>query len=148
MSSNGNPKRAWRRGGGSGRESNGQSRRASGRGKGQSTRSNGSKRDNKINKFVPFTRHTVSTHHTFKDTKEAFIRAVSLKLGEYAQNVRKAVHDESPHVFTIPARGQAIPSTLTLPVQPVPAGAVLTVAEQNAEQQYQIDLAAYNAEEE
>ena len=51
-------------------------------------------------------------------------------------------------MFTIPARGQAIPSTLTLPVQPVPAGAVLTVAEQNAEQQYQIDLAAYNAEEE
>ena len=37
----------------------------------------------------PFTRHTVSTHHTFKDTKEAFIRAVSLKLGEYAQNVRR-----------------------------------------------------------
>ena len=47
-------------------------------------------------------------HHTFKDTKEAFIRAVSLKLGEYAQDVRKAVQDELPHVFTIPARGQAI----------------------------------------
>ena len=62
--------------------------------------------------------------------------------------MRKAVEDESPHVFTIPARGQTRPSTLTLPVQPVIAGAAPTVAEQNAEQQNQIDLAAYNAEEE
>ena len=28
----------------------------------------------KIYKFVRFTRHKVSMHHTFKDTKEAFIR--------------------------------------------------------------------------
>ena len=77
----------------------------------------------------------VSTHHTFKDTKEAFIRAISLKLGEYAQDVRKAVQDKLPHVFTIPARGQARPSVLTQPTQPpAPAGNVLTAAEQQAEQ--------------
>ena len=80
--------------------------------------------------------------------KEAFICTISLKLGKYAQDVRKAVQDKSPHVFTIPARGQAMPSILQIPVQPVPVGDVLTFAEQNAEQQYQIDLAAYIAEEE
>ena len=83
---NGNPKRPWRRGGGGGRGNNGQSRKSPGRGRGQ-TRNNGSKKDDKIYKFVPFTRHTVSTNHTFKDMKEAFIRAISLKLGEYAQDV-------------------------------------------------------------
>ena len=130
MSTNGNPKRPWRRGGGSGRGGNSQSRRAPGRGRGQLTQ-NGSKKDDKAYKFVPFTRHTASTHHTFKDTKEAFIRAISLKLGEYAQDVRKAVQDESPHVFTMPARGQARPSTLQQPTQPpAPAGNVLTAAEQ------------------
>ena len=52
-------------------------------------------------------------------------------------------------MHSIPARGQARPSILTLPVQPpAPANNVLTAAEQIAEQQYQTDLAAYNAEEE
>ena len=64
------------------------------------------------------------------------------------EDVRKTVQDKSPHVFTIAARGQATPSTLPLPVQPVPAGKTLTRAEQNAKQHYQIDLAAYTAEEE
>ena len=82
------------------------------------------------------------------DTKQAFIRAISLKLGEYAQDVRKAVQDELPHVFTIPERGQARPSLLPQPVQPpAPVGDVLTAAEQRIEQQYQSDLAAYKAEE-
>ena len=90
-----------------------------------------------------------STHHTFKDTKEVFIRAISLRLGEYTQDVRKAVQDELPYMFTIPARGHARPSTLTQPIQPpAPAGNVLTAAEQHAEQQYQTDLAAYKAKEE
>ena len=62
--------------------------------------------------------------------------------------MRKAVQDESPHVFTIPARGQARPLILPQPVQPAPVGNVLTAAEQQAEQQYNIDLAAYEAEEE
>ena len=84
---NGNPKGPWRRGGGGGRGSNSQNRKAPGRGRGSTSRNNGSKKDDKIYKFVPFTRHTASTHHTFKDTKEAFIRAISLKLGEYAQDV-------------------------------------------------------------
>ena len=102
--SNGNPKRPWRRGGGGGRGSNSQSRRAPGRGRGP-TRNSGSKKDDKIYKFVPFTRHTASTHHTFKDTKEAFICAILLKLGEYAQDIRKAIQDEVPQVFTDPTRG-------------------------------------------
>ena len=109
-----------------GRGSNSQSRRAPGRGRGQSTQ-NGS----------------------VKDAKEAFIRAISLKLGEYAQDVRKAVQDESPHVFTIQARGQASSSILVQPSQPpAPAGNVLTAAEQQAKQQHQTELAAYEAEEE
>ena len=33
--------------------------------------------------FVPFTRHTESTYCSFKDIKEAYIHAVSLKLGEF-----------------------------------------------------------------
>ena len=118
MSVNGNPKRPWRHGGGGERGSNSQNRKAPGRGRGSTSQNNGSKKDDKIYKFVPFTRHTASTHHNFKDTKEAFIRAISLKLGEYAQDVRKAVQDEAPHVFAIPARGQARPSILPQPVQP------------------------------
>ena len=145
---NGNPKHPWRRGGGSRRDSNGHSRRAPGGGRGQSTQSNGSKNGDKMYMSVPFTKDMARTHHTFKDTKEAFICAVSLKLGEYAQDVRKAVQDKLPHVFMISARGQAKPSTLQRPVQPVPAGDVLTTAEQTTEQQYQVDLAVYTAEEE
>ena len=71
-----------------------------------------------------------------------------MKLGEYAQDVRKAVQDEAPHVFTIPARGQARPSILPQPVRP-PAPAdpdVLTAAELQADNQYNIDLAAYEAD--
>ena len=48
MSTNGNPKRPWRRGGGGGRGSNSQSRRAPGRGRGSATQNNGSKKDDKI----------------------------------------------------------------------------------------------------
>ena len=56
---------------------------------------------------------------------------MSVKLGEYAQDVRKAVQDESPHVFTVPTRGQARPSILPQPVQPpAPVADVLTAAEQ------------------
>ena len=45
-------------------------------------------------------------------------------------------------------RGQARPSLLPQPVQPpAPVGNVLTAAEQQAEQQYSIDLVAYKAEE-
>ena len=106
------------------------------------------KRMTTFNKFVPFTRHTASMHHTFKDTKEAFICAIPLKLGEYAQDVRKAVQDKLPHVFTVPTRGQATPTRLQMQVRPVPAGEVLTRAEQNAKQQYQVNLIAYTAEEE
>ena len=72
-----------------------------------------------------------------------------MKLGEYAQDVRKAVQDELTHVFTIPARGQARPLIQPQPVQPpAPVGNELTASEQLAEQQYQTDLAAYEAEEE
>ena len=83
-----------------------------------------------LGNFVHFTRHTASTHHTFKDTKEAYIRSVSLKQREYALDVRKSIKDKKPHVFTIPGRNQATPSTLTTLICPTQAGKVATAAEQ------------------
>ena len=87
----------------------------------------------------------MSTHHSFKDAKEAFNHAVSLKLGEYVQDIRKAIQDKKLHVFTISARDQASLSSLTRPICPTQTGKVATAAGID-DYLYQDDLALYEAE--
>ena len=48
-----------------------------------------------------------STHHTLKDTKETYIHAFSLKLGELAHDVRQAIQHEKLDEITNPVRSQA-----------------------------------------
>ena len=64
------------------------------------------KKDNKTYNCVLFMTHMASTCHTLKDTKEAYIVAVSLKLGEFAPDARQAIQRDTPIVFTNPERLQ------------------------------------------
>ena len=57
--------------------------------------------------------HMASTCHTLKDTKEAYIGAVSVKLGGFASDAREAIQQETLIVFLNPVRLQLqLPSLL------------------------------------
>ena len=75
--------------------------------------------------------------------RRKLIRGISLKLGEYAQNVRKTIQDENPHVFAIQGRNKERPLALPRPFCPTQVGKVATTAEHKNKRQYQVDLAAY-----
>ena len=94
-----------------GRGGNGQSRRALDRG--NQSKNIGSKKDDKIYKFVRFTRHSASTLHISNETMEAYIHDVFLKLSKFAQDIRQAILDEKLYVFTNPMALQARLTTVS-----------------------------------
>ena len=140
----GNAKRPWNKGRGGGRGFN---RKNAGRGKGQGgSRPGGRKEDKKIYQFVPFTSHNASTHHTFSDTKQAYVQAVSLKLGDYAADVRTALDTEKAYSKAEPVRGQGKKMTLLRPEKTEAPENEAASAKKKREAAYATAMLAYENE--